>query len=159
MFSGRTTELAQEELQLLEAAALIYMYVTMPFKSLASAMLALASRLRANQRLPSSAEASKISWYQQMRHLRKRFSAEKQYKNLTIEELQQLEAVPLIYGFVTTPFKRGALRAISALVSWVQVNQRLPSHSSTVPPESSLYLRLKTLRHMLLGRTTELAQE
>ncbi|CAE8705455.1 unnamed protein product, partial [Polarella glacialis] len=68
-------------------------------------LLSLQSWVQENQRFPSSASAepSELFQNQRLRHWRKRFSGRKPYKKLTPEELQQLEAVPLINAYVTMP--------------------------------------------------------
>ncbi|CAE8582067.1 unnamed protein product [Polarella glacialis] len=146
--------LTQEELNLLEAVPLIYGYVTMPFKSWASAIPALVSWGQANQRLPShsSTEPTEHVQYRRLTHSRSRFLQRSKLKVFTQEELQLLEAVPLIYGYVTKPFKSWA-SAIPDMVSWVQANQRLPSRSSKEPTEHVQLSRLQHLRLKFLQRS------
>ncbi|CAE8608858.1 unnamed protein product [Polarella glacialis] len=153
-------KLKPKDLQLLEAVPLLQGYLTTPpTPPPLPAIPALVSWVQANQRLPSATEASEFSWHQQMRHLRKRFKCQKQFKPLTSEELQLLKAAPLIYDFVTTSLKPAILNTISALVSWVQANQRLPSRSATEPSERLVYGRLNRLRRRFSEGGTKMVPE
>ncbi|CAE8620492.1 unnamed protein product [Polarella glacialis] len=100
------TGLAQEELKLLEAAPLIYGYITKPPRpnSPVRGIPSLVSWVHANQRLSSlsSTEPSEHVLYWRLRHLRRAFSGDTA-KRLTQEELQLLEAVPLLDRFVMKP--------------------------------------------------------
>ncbi|CAE8615922.1 unnamed protein product [Polarella glacialis] len=106
------------------------------------ALLSLQSWIQDHQRCPSwaSTEPSELLQYQRLQFWRGRFLGGRRSKKLTHEELQLLEAEPLLHRYVTMPPRPSPIAAISALVSWVQANQRLPKRSATEPFERLLGL-------------------